>query len=98
MLPQKVPDSGTTERAALLGAIGYGSQIEPHAALALGAASLPYLAPVNRLTNAIMDRLAQNPGPTRNALAAVLRGASVPAGLAAGSAATGGLPVGAPGQ
>jgi Phage tail lysozyme len=92
VLPQKVPDSGTAERAALIAGITGAAKFEPHTAAVLGAAALPYTAPASRMTNALVNRLAQAPGPTRNALAQILRQASTVAAPAAGSMAARNIP------
>jgi hypothetical protein len=92
VLPQTVPDSGTPERALLMGLVGGAAHFEPHTAAALGASALPYTAPASRVTNALINRLAQTPGPTRNALAEILRRAGTVAAPAAGSLVAGHIP------
>lgn len=92
VLPQTVPDSGTPERAALMGILGGAAKFEPHTAAALGLSALPYVSPVSRTTNAVVNRLAQTPGPARNALAEILRRSGALAAPAAGSLAAGSIP------
>jgi hypothetical protein len=92
VLPQTVPDSGTPERAALMATIGVGGTFQPHTAAALGMSALPYTAPVSRAMNAAVNRLAQQPGPTRNALAQILRRTGGALAPAAGSFAAGAIP------
>ena len=88
VLPQKVPDSGTPERAALMALITGNAYLEPHSALALGAAAVPYTAPGSKAVNWIVNRLSQPAGPTRNALATILqRGAQVAPPIAGSAAA-----------
>lgn len=69
VLPQKIPDSGTPERAAWMGLVSGAYFADPKIALGLGAASLPYTRPGIAAANA----LAQPAGPTRNALANIFR-------------------------
>lgn len=90
VLPQKVPDSGTPERAALMGILGGGYHfIEPHTFAGLAAASVPYTAPVSRAMNAALGKLAQMPppGPGRNALMDMARMGGRALAPAAGSGA-----------
>ena len=82
VLPQRVPDSGTPERAALMalltgGGVGY---VNPLAGIGLGAASLPYTKPGMALTNSVVSRLSQTPGVTRGALSDLLGSAGPLAG------------------
>jgi hypothetical protein len=63
VLPKTVPDSGTPERAALMGVIGGAAHFEPHTAAALAGAALPYTGPVSRATNAYV----RNQSPWRRA-------------------------------
>jgi hypothetical protein len=92
VLPQTVPDSGTPERAMLMAGIGGAAHFEPHTAALMGVGALPYFGPVNRLTNTMVNRLAQQPGPTRNALAQMLRHSGRLAAPAAGSLAANEIP------
>ena len=87
VLPQKVPDSGTPERAALMALISGHAYLEPHTGAALAAAAIPYTAPGSRAVNMAVNRLAQPAGPTRNALANMLRIGGQIAPPVAGSAA-----------
>lgn len=88
VLPQRVPDSGTPERAALMALITGNAYMEPHTGLALGAAAIPYTAPGSRALNWAVNRLSQQPGPTRNALATILqRGAPLVPPIAGSAAA-----------
>lgn len=102
VLPQKVPDSGTPERAALMAILGGGFHMEPHTFGALAAASVPYTAPASKVMNLAIERLAQPAGAARNFLATMLRGggrlAAPAAGLSAGAAAPAYLPGGQPQQ
>lgn len=86
VLPQVVPDSGTPERAALMGLIGGAAHIEPHTGAVLGGLAVPYTAPASKAMNAAVNRLAQTPGPTRSALAEIFRRGGQVAAPAAGSA------------
>jgi hypothetical protein len=79
VLPSSYPDSGTAGRQTLnhlLGAGALGSAAwfhNPILPLAMLAGAAPYTPPASRLTNALVNRIAQRPGPTRNALAEILR-------------------------
>lgn len=89
VLPRTVPDSGTPERAMLMGLVGGAVPVEPHVAAGLAASAVPYLPPVSRLTNALVRRLAQSPGPVRGTLAEILRHSGAALAPAAGSTAAG---------
>lgn len=72
VLPQRVPDSGTPERLATMGLLGLGEMshyLNPWTLAGIGAAALPYTRPALAAAN----RLAQPPGPVRNALAQGIR-------------------------
>jgi hypothetical protein len=77
VLPQVVPDSGTPERVMIAGLTGVVGGAEwfghPGIALTLAGLAAPYTPPASRVTNALIGRLAQKPGPTRNALAEIMR-------------------------
>lgn len=91
VLPSKIPDSGTWGRALATG--GLAEMLHhPEGILPLLAGAIPYTAPVSRAANAAMNRLAQQPGPTRNALAEMLRLGGQAAGPAAGQAANDRMP------
>lgn len=92
VLPQTVPDSGTPERALLMGMIGGAAHIEPHTAAALAGLAVPYTAPASRALNAAVNRLAQPAGPARNALAEIARNAGRVAAPGLGSVAAGLVP------
>jgi hypothetical protein len=79
VLPSRIPNSGTPERAMWAGLMGGEYFQNPNIALGLGAATLPYTSPALR----VMNRAAQPPGPTRAGLAAAIQRA---AGFAAPSA------------
>lgn len=98
VLPQTVPDSGTPERALLMGMIGGAAHIEPHTAAALAGLAVPYTAPASKALNAAVNRLAQPAGPARNALADIMRNAGQIAAPGAGSMAAGVTPGLVPGQ
>ena len=96
VLPAKVPNSGTWDRGALASLLtgsgaGFGTTHDPEwliplAGLMAGAA--PYTARINRLTNAVVSRLAQSTSPPQNALATALRrGPAVLAPALGGAAA-----------
>lgn len=87
VLPQKVADSGTPERALLMAILSGGATIEPHTAAGIGALSVPYIPPVSKAINWAVNKLAQPAGPTRNALATMFQGAGQVAAPVAGSAA-----------
>jgi hypothetical protein len=53
--------------------------------MAVGA-TLPYLEPVQRVSNAILQRALNNPSPTRNAMAGMIRQAGPVIGGALGPA------------
>ncbi len=88
LLPNKMPDSGTTERA-LWDMLGIGTAVvKPEIPAALFAASLPY----TKAGTAAVSKIA-NPGPTRKAIGGAVQSASpfaAPAAGAAGSDAFGG--------
>jgi hypothetical protein len=84
VLPQTVPDSGTPERALLMSLIGGAVPFEPHTAAALTGLAAPYTAPASKAMNMALNRLAQPAGPTRNALADLLRNSGRLAAPAAG--------------
>lgn len=67
VLPQKVPDSGTPERAAVLALLSGKISAIPGMAAGLVGGGL-YTAPASRAFNAAMNRLSQPPGPARNLL------------------------------
>lgn len=72
VLPQRVPDSGTPERLAVLGALGLGDlshYLSPGTMAGIGAAALPYTG----LALSAANRLAQPAGPVRNALSQGIR-------------------------
>jgi hypothetical protein len=79
VLPQSVPDSGTPERAALMGVIAGGMHFEPHTAAILGGLAAPY----TKLGMAAIQRMTRSPA-TKNFLANLGRGAGS-AGALAGS-------------
>jgi hypothetical protein len=85
VLPSTVPDSGTWGRALLTG--GLAEMVHhPEAILPFLAGAVPYTAPVSNATNWAVNRLAQQPGPTRNALAQLLRAGSTIGSPAVGAA------------
>lgn len=63
ILPNKTPNSGTPERLMWQALLGGEYFQNPHIALGLGAATLPYTDPAI----AALNRLAQPAGPTRKA-------------------------------
>lgn len=71
VLPSKVPDSGTPERAAWGALLGGGAFEYPKTAAALGAASLPYTRP-----GLAASRWFAQPGPARQATGNMMRDAS----------------------
>lgn len=84
VLPQKVPDSGTPERAAVMALLsGHVSAIPGIAASMIGGGA--YTAPASKAVNAIVNRLSQPPGPVRNALGDMARGGAQIAAPLAGS-------------
>lgn len=91
VLPSTVPDSGTWGRALFTGA---AAQMMHHPEILLGlvGGAAPWVRPVNSTTNAMIRRLAQQPGPTRNALAEILRRAGPVTAPAAGSLAASEIP------
>jgi hypothetical protein len=92
VLPRSVNDSGTVERGMLLGALSGAVPIEPHSAALAAAAMVPYTVPASKAMNAIVNRLSQQPGPTRNALAQMSRYAGQLAGSPAGGMAADRIP------
>jgi hypothetical protein len=90
VLGHNYPDSGTTGRYLLYEAIG-GLFTHPEAMLGLlagqTAGAVPYTAPASRAVNMAMNALTQPAGPTRNALANMLRIGGQIAPPIAGSAA-----------
>lgn len=87
VLPSVVPNSGTAERAGMVGlAAGAGHFISPWTVPALGAGMAAYSNRGVQLTNAIMSRLGQQAGPRRNALAGALQRTGPVAGPMAGIA------------
>lgn len=97
VLPSNYPDSGSVGRylmAGLAGGAGGTGAMFGHPAGLVGmlAGAAPYTAPASRVTNAIVNRMAQTPGPTRNALAEIFRRSGALAAPAAGSLAAGSIP------
>lgn len=89
VLPSQYPDSGTAGRLFLGGGAFSLAELmgHPEAILGLLGAAAPYTAPASRAVNAAVNRLAQPAGPTRNALANMLRIGGQIAPPIAGSAA-----------
>jgi len=102
VVPSKYPDSGTAGRNALMGMLGLGAggaswwMHDPTAMLlsagGLGALAIPATKPVSRAINMAVNRLSQQPGPGRNALADILRSGGQVAAPAVGSYAAGVTP------
>lgn len=88
VLPSKYPDSGTAGRLMLGGgALGVAELLHhPEAILGLLAGAAPYTPPASKAMNMALGRLAQPAGPTRNALADLLRNSGRLAAPAAGAA------------
>lgn len=83
VLPAKMPDSGTTERA-IWDMLGLGAGFaKPEIPMALGAASVPYTAPATKALNAYML-----PGQARQRAGQAISGAATYAAPAAADVAT----------
>ncbi len=75
VLPSHYPESGTAGRLFLGGGTFALAELLHHPELILGlsGAAAPYTAPASKALNWAVNRLAQPAGPTRNALANMLR-------------------------